>query len=226
LTAYGEQIVRAYHSDFGPAEAAARYVGDKAFEALTVIFSMRIWYDYLLRSRRAKELPTTQTSIESPRYSYWPPFVFAAVWCASRALEYQPGRDHYVVPRRHKQFTLTWAEIIPYASRPISLPIGIVFGVLTTAGSLQARLRKSFPKVVWTSYFVLHSGAFGTVGPLRITNLDPRSADQWVPFTFAVAGAIWQYWREVQWLPTAIKERLANLFRWNNDGTLESEVTN
>jgi hypothetical protein len=42
-TAFIDQIVLIGKGDFGPWKATARYVGDKAFESFSIIFSIRIW---------------------------------------------------------------------------------------------------------------------------------------------------------------------------------------
>jgi len=107
---------------------------------------------------------------------------------------------------------MTWQPLVPYDFRPLSLLVGVLFGILTTAGTLKTRLQSSFPKIVWTSFFVLHSGLFGTVGPLRLTNLDPRTADQWIPFTLVFGGVLWQYQEEFKCLPKAVKSRAVNMF--------------
>jgi len=96
LIAFGEQIRRAYRSEFGPPTAAARYVGDKAFESFAIIFAMRIWWAHGQRTHQMRESGTG--GHRSSRYSYWPPFVFFFAWVTARAFEYQPGKTHYPIP--------------------------------------------------------------------------------------------------------------------------------
>lgn len=167
LMAFLEQVGRAWKGDFGHAEAAARYVCDKAYEAFVVIFGI-IWRDYLSRRSQARDgLPQFKRNdmrLSSP-YSFWPPLVFFLAWLVGRALEH--GHDFYALTMRHRDFKLTWKPLIPYNLRYISLPIGVVFGLVTTRGrNLRNRIAECILKMFWMSSMVLHSGVFGYLGTL------------------------------------------------------------
>jgi hypothetical protein len=114
----------------------------------------------------------------------------------------------------HDDFKFTWAPLIPRSYRPISLAIGIFYGILTTQGTLKRRIIFGFNKMVWMSLVMLHSGLFGTISPFRLTDKDPRDKEQWVPVVILLAGIVWQYLREIIKLPQAIWLRTRNIWDW------------
>lgn len=213
LMAYLEQIGRAWEGDFGHAEAAARYVGDKAFEAFVIVFGIIIWRDY--HSRRILPKTETESRYHSP-YSYWPPLVFIFAWAFGRALEH--NHDFYVLPRDHPEYKCTWKPLIPYEFRYISLPIGIIIWLATTRGGPLNRISEGILKVFWLSSMVLHNGLFGTVSPFRLTALDIRSWDQWGQLAFvSVPTVLLIYWRDFLLLPKASWTRAKNVVKWKDE---------
>jgi hypothetical protein len=214
--AIGEQVVRAWLNDFGPTEAAARYVGDKAFESLAILCATRIWSVYLRRRASRKMLPVGEADRPScETYVFWVPFIMLFAWGIGRALEH--GKHVYVAPRYVKGAEdLQWRGI-PYKYRPLSLAVGVSLGFFSVPGTWRDRLAEGFPCTVWCSMFLLHSGLFGTLTPLRLTGNSLEDRDQWFPLVLSMVAVAWQYWGDIRGIPWAICKRVGNVLKWKID---------
>jgi hypothetical protein len=216
---FAEHIYRAWTGDYGPAEAAARYVGDKALQSFAIVFVISIWGEY--KRRRRAGLPMVNKQMDLDPYLYWPPFIFLLTWLLGRALDHIPGKEHipeqqvYVIPRSHPQFKLHWDPLVPYELRPLSLPAGLILGMWSTPGSLSDRFINGFPKIVWICFILLHSGLWGTVSPLRLTNQELTARDQWIPLLLALIGTCWQYSTDLKKSPWAVGRRVAFVTKWS-----------
>lgn len=208
-----EHIIRSCLGQFTPAQAAARYVGDKAFESTGIIFAIAEWREFL--SRRAGVLPNTETTASQRQYRYWQPQIFFLAFFLGRALEVHATR--YGIPEMSPEYKISWQAWIPHMYKPVTLAVGIAFGLLTSKGSLKDRFAEGMIKIVWMSNVLCHSGIFGTLGPLRLTNKDPRDREHWITFLVAVIGVVWQYWREVVRFPKAVWKGFGNTYKWRTE---------
>ncbi|KAK4899256.1 hypothetical protein LTR27_003488 [Elasticomyces elasticus] len=208
-----DQLSRAWSGDFGASHAAARYVVDKAFESAAIMFFISAWRDQMNIGTDAQHtLPTTERLEARDPFEYWPAIVLFLAWALGRASEI--GRNAYYPSRRHCEHPVWWKPLIPYELRPISFPCGMILGILTTQGRLKTRLFKGFSKGFWIAFAILHCGLFGTVGPLRLTDKSMGDPEQWLPLAIAVLGSFGQYWADIRALPHAAKDRVWNVFRW------------
>lgn len=216
LYAVYDQLYRAWSGDFGVSEAAARYVVDKAFESAAIMFFISAWRDNMKMGTDTQyTLPTTEQPETRDPFEYWPAIVLFLAWAIGRASEI--GRDAYYPSRRYSEHPVWWRPVIPYELRPITFPCGMIIGILSTRGRLKTRLFRGFSKGFWIAFALLHSGLFGTVGALRLTNKSMSDPEQWLPVVIAVLGSIGQYWAELRALPHACKERIWNVFRWTEE---------
>jgi hypothetical protein len=218
IAAYGtaailEYLIRSWLGQTNPEQAAARYVADKTFESAGILFAIYEWRKYL--NGRKNILPQTQSAGTVQQYLYWLPIIYMLAFGIGRALE--THIDTYTRPLESKHYKLVWRGVIPLEWRPISAVIGTLFGILTSSGSLKNRFVEGCIKIVWMSNFFLHCGIFGTVTPLRLTDSDPRSLAQWLPFALALTATAGVYWRELANLPAATIKSARNLFRWGNE---------
>lgn len=214
--AISEQVVRAWINDFSPTQAAARYVGDKAFESLAILCATHIWSVYL--RRRANDTTLPRSGADERRREpniFWVPFIMLFAWGIGRALEH--GKDVYVAPYNVEGAdTLQWHGV-PHEYRPLSLAAGFFLGFFSVPGTWSDRLREGFPCMVWCSLFLLHSGLFGTVTPLRLTGNSIKDRDQWVPLLMSIGAVAWQYWGDIRRIPWALCRRAANVSKWKVD---------
>lgn len=211
-----EHLVRSAMGQTDPSQAAARYVADKAFESTGILFAIIEWKKFRnVRKNEAKTLPHAGNPQTTHGYLHWLPWIFVLAFSVGRALEQHI--DRYVIPLKSEHYKMMWDPVIPKEWRPISLVIGLAFGLLSSRGSLKRRCEKGWIKVVWMSNVILHSGLFGTLGPLRLTDKDPRAIGQWLPFVFVVVGTCVQYWRDLVKFPAAARKRLTYMFKWHAD---------
>jgi hypothetical protein len=214
--AIGEQVVRAWLNDFGPTEAAARYVGDKAFESLAILCSTHIWSVYLRRRASRTRLPVDEA--DQPireSYVFWVPFIMLFAWSIGRALEH--GKHIYVAPRYVKDADYMQWHGVPYHYRPLSLSVGVLLGFFSVPGTWRDRLAEGFPCTVWSSLFLLHTGLFGTLRPLRLTGNSLADRDQWFPLILSMVAVAWQYWVDICGIPWAVCKRMGNVTKWKVD---------
>ncbi len=102
------------------------------------------------------------------------------------------GHESYTIPLRYPQY---WhvCKAIPHEYRPVSFIFDIVIGLMTTRGTFVHKLQYGFVKMVWISFVILHSGLFGTVKPLRLTDKSPFAPEELFPFLFVAVSLSWQY---------------------------------
>lgn len=214
--AIGEQVVRAWLNDFGPTEAAARYVGDKAFESLAILCATHIWSVYLRRRASRKRLPVREADQPSREpYVFWVPIIMLFAWGIGRALEHD--KHVYIAPRYvNDAENLQWRGV-PYEYRPLSLAVGVLLGFFSVPGTWRDRLAEGFPCTVWSSFFLLHSGLFGTLTPLRLTGNSLTDRDQWFPLVLSIVAVVWQYWGDICYIPWAFCKRAGNVTKWKID---------
>jgi hypothetical protein len=208
-----EQIIRAWLGDFSPAQAATRYIGDKAFESTAILFALKTWRDFLIRRRGI--LPQVEAPEKKRLYNYWLPIIFLLALALGRALEHHATT--YEIPRESPQYRMTWNPLIPKPFRPVSLGMGVLYGILSTGGNLRNRCTEGFIKIVWMSNVLLHCGLFGTLGPLRLTNKHIKDREQLIPLVVSVLVVIWQYSRELVKMPRAALKRIENTYKWHSD---------
>ncbi|PVH76584.1 hypothetical protein DL98DRAFT_574259 [Cadophora sp. DSE1049] len=210
-----EHLIRSAIGQTTPSQAAARYVADKAFESIGILFAIVEWKKFRNRNVTRNDLPQDRLPQTARTYLYWLPFIFFLAFSVGRALERHI--DRYVIPLESEHYKLTWNPVIPKEYRPISLGVGLLFGLLSSHGNLKSRCEEGWIKVVWMSNVILHSGIFGTLGPLRLTDKDPTSVGQWLPFVIFVIGTCWQYWRDLVNLPAAARKRFSNIYKWHSE---------
>ncbi|KAH7414525.1 hypothetical protein DE146DRAFT_750667 [Phaeosphaeria sp. MPI-PUGE-AT-0046c] len=211
-----EQIYRAAKKDFGPDEAVARYISDKAFESLSIIVVTHICQIYL--RRRAGTLPSTHqdtSRYESYAKVFWIPFIMLFAFGFGRALVH--GHECYVIPHTKTEAYFSWTAPIPYEYRPLSFVGGLALGFLSVPGTFKERLLNGFPCLVWSSLFLLHCGLFGTLTPFSLTSVDPWSRDQLIPFVLAAFTVVYQYREDIWNLPRALAGRVVNVVKWKSD---------
>ena len=193
------------HKRFGPSHAAARYVGDKVFESVALIYFLRSWKGFAVWLNVGTPV---DEQADRNDFTSWPALTLASLWGLIRALEW--GLDVYDIPLKHPQYSTTWACLPPW-SRPLSFPIGMLAGIALSEGDIRQRIENGFGKGFYIAFAVLHSGLFGTWGSLRMTDKKLSESGQYVPLMSTVLTLLCQYHKDLIDLFMATPNRAQNV---------------
>lgn len=210
LYAIYDQLSRGWNNDWSPDQAAARYVLDKFFESIALAFFLRQWRDfqYYKYNVHRNEISTTPTVRDI--FAYTPALLMASCWGWGRFLE--RNRPAYYIPRTSPQYPNTWPPWVPRYLKVATLPVGMAYGLFTSSGNLRQRFDKGLGKGVYMALLLLHSGAFGTYGSMRLTNITFLRWEQLLPFCSLLLVTAWQYRKDVIGFPIAGWKRFKNIF--------------
>ena len=184
ISALVVQIVLALQRDFGPNYEAARYVSDKGFQALAIIYFLAFAKTYL-RHVRPDVLPPTPPL----KYNIWPCYVLAAFWVAARCLA--NGHVVYVPPPSLVVGSRLWTPPVPSKFAPLVAFGGFLVTLLCLCprakGTAHQKIVSALPAGVWFGFVLNHVGLsnspralalatsewsdLGTVVPLAVTGL-------------------------------------------------------
>ena len=138
----------------------------------------------------------------------WPALILSGAWFSVHNLEY--GLDVYHIPEEHGQYRAHWGGL-PWEFRPLSLLIGMLAGVALSEGDIRQRIINGFGKGFYIAFVVLHSGLFGTLGCLRMTNKGLAEPGQYMPLVGTGLTLLLQYRKTVRKLPGAAWKRAKNV---------------
>jgi len=184
------QVILGWKQEFGPSYTALRYITDKAFQAAGILYLCTGWKNWLKFKDLEKKPPLDRGPLKEHPINALVAVIFFLAWSIGRVIEH--GHESYTVPPQHPQYWHTW-KAIPREYRPVAYIFGIIIGLVTTRGTLVHKLQYGFVKMVWISFVILHSGLFGTIKPLRLTDKSPYAPEELLPFLFVAISLSWQY---------------------------------
>ncbi|KAL2065071.1 hypothetical protein VTL71DRAFT_4211 [Oculimacula yallundae] len=169
LGAFAMQLHYTRNHEFGPSYAAARYVADKSYESLAIIYfiaSAKAFEKYLRESDAGILAPV------GPRnrlftHLTWPCYLFGALWTLTRLLHRADTVYKWPDQLKANQLQMASAKWNLWHIPPKYAPLLSISGVvLSTAllyrfvarGSKLRRLVYAIPAGVWFGFAILHVG--------------------------------------------------------------------
>jgi hypothetical protein len=188
ISALVVQIWLALRSDFGPNYDAARYVSDKGFQALAIIYFLAFAKTYLRHVRPDEGLapPAIQRNTP-PKYRIWPCYVLAAFWVAARGLA--NGHVVYVSPPSHVVGSRLWAPPIPAKFAPLVAVGGFLVTLLClyprAPGTAHQKIVSGLPAGVWFGFVLNHVGLCNSPRALALATSEWSDLGTIVPLSLA-----------------------------------------
>lgn len=195
--ATGDHVIRAWRKDLGPSFAAGRYVSDKAFETMTILYIVQWFRTYLSEGARTTSLPRHRPTQFRTLIS--PCWILCGIWVAGRLLTlleetfvHKIGGD--------SQLPISWEPVIPRKFRGLTFVVGLGFAMLINfrkSQDIQTIFWKALPFGFWLSLAILHSGLYGTISPLRLTTEKFEGPVQVMPVALAVLASLLKYGSDI-----------------------------
>lgn len=187
ISALVVQIWLALHCDFGPNYDAARYVSDKGFQALAIVYFLAFAKTHLRHVRPEGLVRPAIQQDRPPRYKIWPCYVLAAFWAAARCLA--NGHVVYIAPRSFVVESRLWTPPVPAKFAPLVAVGGFLATLLClspfASGTPHQKIVSGLPAGVWFGFVLNHVGLCNSPRALALATSEWSDLGTIVPLSIA-----------------------------------------
>ena len=142
------------------------------------------------------------------------------VWC--RALS--NGHKVYDIRAQNPHgVTISWKPILAWYWKPVMVILCFSLSSLMSVVTNWGWWSWSLPVGILSSFGILHSGLFGTFGPLKLTAIHITDEDQMAALICTMLVLVIQYGRQIPVLKKGAK-KLSSLFIQDTSDTQRSEL--
>ena len=190
--AFAMQIYYTWNHEFGPSYAAARYVADKSYESLAIIYfiaSIKA-YEKHIRARDARILPTFKPQSRLWTNLTWPCYLYVVLWGSARCFHKRDTVYKWPDQLKTNQLQVASASWNQWHVPPKFAPLVSISGiVLSTAliyrfvarGNTRQRFVSAIPAGVWFGFAILHVGICNAPTALALAPSKWLDAEQIIP---------------------------------------------